>query len=105
MPQGVYSIIINDNADEDFLIAYSNSPIYRKIISTEKNGSTQVHIRNGEFLNIDIPVPSLDEQQKIGRFITNLDKTLTLHQRKLEQEKQKKKALMQLLLTGIVRTK
>ncbi len=95
MPQGVYSIILKENADEDFLIAYSNSPVYRKIISTEKNGSTQVHIRNGEFLNIDIPVPSLDEQNKIGRLISNIDKTITLHQRKCDAIKKYKAGMLQ----------
>ena len=43
------------------------------------------------------------EQHKIGTFFFRLDNLITLHQRKLEQEKQKKKALMQLLLTGKVR--
>ena len=103
MPQGAYSIKLKTDSDEDFIIAYSNSPDYRKTITTEKNGSTQVHIRNGEFLNIDILVPSYEEQKKIGLIIKNLDNLITLHQRKLEQEKQKKKALMQLLLTGKVR--
>ena len=45
----------------------------------------------------------IDEQQKIAELFTNLDNLITLHQRELEEEKQKKKALAQLLLTGIVR--
>lgn len=48
---------------------------------------------------------SKEEQEKIGAYFSQLDTLITLHQRKSEQEKQKKKALMQLLLTGIVRTK
>ena len=84
MPQGVYSIMLKRDFDEDFLIAYSNSPNYRKIISTEKNGSTQVHIRNGEFLNIDISVPSYEEQKKIGVTIKNLDNLITLHEYKFD---------------------
>lgn len=43
------------------------------------------------------------EQDKIGQFFHNLDNLITLHQHKLDKEKQKKKALMQLLLTGKVR--
>ena len=46
---------------------------------------------------------SKTEQQLIADCFRNLDNLITLHQRKLEEEKQKKKALMQLLLTGIVR--
>ena len=82
MPQGVYSLKITDNLLEDFLIAYSNNYIYRSVIQSEKNGSTQVHIRNGEFLNIKIQVPSLPEQEAIGNFFSTLDRHITLHQRK-----------------------
>ena len=54
--------------------------------------------------NIDIKMPAdANEQKVIGEFFANLDNLITLHQRKLEEEKNKKKALMQLLLTGIVR--
>ena len=82
MPQGVYSIIVKEKISEDFLITYSNSPEYRKIIMAEKNGSTQVHIRNGEFLNIDISLPSYEEQMKIGEHFKTLDHLITLHHRK-----------------------
>ena len=47
--------------------------------------------------------PNEEEQRKIGEFFLSIDRLITLHQRKSEQEKQKKKALMQLLLTGKVR--
>ena len=36
MPQGVYSIVVKNNISEDFLITYSNSSEYRKIIMAEK---------------------------------------------------------------------
>lgn len=94
MPQGVYSIVLKKDTDEDFLIAYSNSPDYRKIITTEKNGSTQVHIRNGEFLSIDDPVPSYEEQKKIGATIKNLNNLITLHQRKNDKLLKVKKAML-----------
>ena len=45
-----------------------------------------------------------EQQKKIGDYFHSLDNLITLHQRKRDEEKQKKKALMQLLLTGIVRT-
>lgn len=95
MPQGVYSIIVKEKNSEDFLITYSNSPEYRKIIMAEKNGSTQVHIRNGEFLNIDIPLPSYEEQMKIGEHFKTLDHLITLHQRKCDETKKLKKYMLQ----------
>ena len=95
MPQGVYSIIVKKKVSEDYLITYSNSPEYRKIIMAKKNGSTQVHIRNGEFLNIDIPLPSYKEQREIGEYFMNLDHLITLHQRKCDETKKLKKIMLQ----------
>lgn len=42
-----------------------------------------------------ISVPSIEEQQKIGTFFKQLDDTITLHQRKLDQLKEMKKWFMQ----------
>ena len=95
MPQGVYKLELFEGMEEDFLISFSNSDKYRKIISAEKNGSTQVHIRNGEFLNIDINLPSEHEQNKIGSFFKQLDNTIALHQRKLDLLKEQKKGYLQ----------
>ena len=42
----------------------------------------QWRIHESDFIKIEIPVPSVDEQQKIGRFLDGLDDLITLHQRK-----------------------
>lgn len=68
-------------------------------------------IRDGRSIDIEgmksirIPWTTIQEQQTIGSYIENLDRLITLHQRLRDEEIQKKKALMQLLLTGIVRVK
>ena len=59
----------------------------------------------GDVESMEIYLPSLLEQEQIGGFFKQLDNLITLHQRKLEEMKKQKKALMQLLLTGIVKTK
>lgn len=48
-----------------------------------------------DFLNEDILVPSIAEQQKIGEYLSNLDHLITLHQRKCEQTKELKKFMLQ----------
>lgn len=53
--------------------------------------------------SIPISCPSFDEQKKIGDYFRNLDNLITLHQRELEEQKNNKKALAQLLLTGVTR--
>ncbi|MCK3904952.1 restriction endonuclease subunit S [Streptococcus suis] len=105
MPQGVYSLKTSENLLEDFLIAYSNCYIYRNVIQSEKNGSTQVHIRNGEFLNIKIQLPTLPEQTAIGIFFSTLDRQITLHQRKLDTLKEQKKTYLKLLFPAKGQTK
>ena len=50
-------------------------------------------------------VPPIEEQTAIVKVFSTTDHEIDLLQRDIEQEKQKKKALMQLLLTGIVRVK
>ena len=49
-----------------------------------------------------ILLPEIEEQRKLGAFFTDLDTLITLHQREVELQQNKKKALMQLLLTGLV---
>ena len=57
----------------------------------------------GDVEAMKIMFPVVPEQQQIGAFFCHLDTLITLHQRKRDEEIKKKKALMQLLLTGIVR--
>ena len=49
--------------------------------------------------------PDMKEQAAIAEVLSAADREIELLQQDIEQEKQKKKALMQLLLTGIVRVK
>jgi type I restriction enzyme S subunit len=56
----------------------------------------QSHERHwiSKFAAFDIPVPSSDEQRKIGLFFSQFDHLLTLHQRELEKLQNIKKALL-----------
>lgn len=56
-----------------------------------------------KYSKLTIDVPDIEEQDAIADVILTMNKELSLLEQDLEQEKQKKKALMQLLLTGIVR--
>ena len=49
--------------------------------------------------------PDIEEQAAIAEVLSVTDREIDLLRQNIEQEKQKKKALMQLLLTGIVRVK
>lgn len=55
--------------------------------------------------SVDIFVPEFPEQTAIAEVLSAADREIDLLRQDIEQEKQKKKALMQLLLTGIARAK
>ena len=56
-----------------------------------------------QYSHVTIDVPCLEEQTAIAEIFSTADREIDLLRQDIEQEKQKKKALMQLLLTGIVR--
>ena len=58
-----------------------------------------------DFGRLRIPYPPIKEQDAIAEVLSTADREIELLQQDIEQEKRKKKALMQLLLTGIVRVK
>lgn len=54
-------------------------------ILADKNGSTMVHITKSGMENKKVLLPeNIEEQQKIGEYFSNLDRLITLHQRKCE---------------------
>lgn len=62
-------------------------------------------VKPEDFLKFEIFLPQIEEQAAIAEVLSTADREIELLQQDIEQEKQKKKALMQLLLTGIVRVK
>lgn len=66
-------------------------------------GKSVVNLHCGDLAKVVLSYPCHSEQMKISTFFRHIDNIITLNQRKCDEEKQKKKALMQLLLTGIVR--
>ena len=102
-----YHTFHGENTDSRFYYSYFRS---KRFIDIDLKPHVY-GIRDGRSIDIEgmktikIPFPDYEEQKAIGTYIRNLDNLITLHQRKLEEMKKQKKALMQLLLTGIVRVK
>lgn len=67
------------------------------------NGSTIPHLYYKDYSCEKVRIPDIKEQAAIAEVLSTADREIELLQQDIEQEKQKKKALMQLLLTGIVR--
>lgn len=62
-----------------------------------------LNITVDDFFNSKILLPSLEEQTAIAEILSAADHEIDLLQQDIDQEKQMKKALTQLLLTGVVR--
>lgn len=99
------AMLILRNTDEQLSYSYLHTLLKGQLISDfmKKNqvGSAQPHITKSEFLKLNLNVPcNINEQNKIGNFFKSLDVTITLHQRKLEQLKELKKAYLQLMFAS-----
>ena len=55
----------------------------------------QWRIHESDFLKIEITVPSVEEQRKIGTYLDQLDHLITLHQRELEKLQNIKKSMLE----------
>lgn len=96
LSQGVYSLKTNSNyVTKQFMVEYSNTPRYRNEIYKIKNGSTQVHIRSGQYLNIAISIPNISEQVKVSKLLKIINISITLQQRRLTKLNTIKKSLLQ----------
>ena len=67
----------------------------RKKITFLAQGISRYNISKNKMMDIEIPLPSLEEQKKIGSYFRNLDHLITLHQRKLEKLKIIKKSFLE----------
>lgn len=82
---------------------FMNSDYYHKQLIPYIAGVKVMSISKGNIVKTHILVPCIQEQTAIVKILSTADREIELLQKDIEQEKQKKKALMQLLLTGIVR--
>ncbi|HCT6554850.1 TPA: restriction endonuclease subunit S [Enterococcus faecalis] len=73
------------------------SPNVRKKFIFLAQGISRYNISKNRVMDIEIPVPNIDEQRKVGQFFKDIDDLITLHQRKLDQLKELKKAYLQLM--------
>ena len=89
--------------DSTFLAISISSGQSHSDIARMAQGKSVVHLHCSDLAKVILSYPSHSEQKKINSFFRHIDYLVTHNQRMCEQEERKKKALMQLLLTGIVR--
>jgi type I restriction enzyme S subunit len=103
MVSPAYNVFNIRKADNDFMIFFLNS--YKMIYkySTIAQGGTRLALKIRSLAKLNVIIPNLEEQTAITKILSTADKEINLLEKGLEQQKLKKKALMQLLLTGKVR--
>ena len=67
----------------------------QKELAKKAQGKSVVHIHNSDIQEVSISFPARAEQDRIGTFFGNIDKLISLHQRKLDHLKELKKGLLQ----------
>lgn len=79
------------------------SLVHKNILSI-LNGVGRAKLNQADLKKIKIPYPEDKKQNEIARILSIKEKRIKLLEQEIEQYKQLKKSLSQLLLTGIVRT-
>ncbi|MDU7910747.1 MAG: restriction endonuclease subunit S [Veillonella sp.] len=92
--------ITDNNISSDFIVSYYMTHLWYKEISKRAAEGARNHgllnISTEDFFDSELNIPnSIEEQVKIGNFIKQFDKFITLHQRKLERLQEVKKGLLQ----------
>lgn len=96
LAQGVYALLIDEKRlNREWIIQFSNTVEFRRVMQTIMVGSTQVHIRNHDYFKTKLALPSLEEQQKIATFLSGIDSKIEGVENQLTQTQTFKKGLLQ----------
>ncbi|WP_342535207.1 restriction endonuclease subunit S [Lysinibacillus sp. FSL K6-1151] len=102
--QHIAKIRINKSGVENnFVYHWLNQSKIRSYYNVIKTGLAYPQISLEQVRDTEIPLPNIHEQSKITSILSTWDKAIDLKEKLIGQKKEKKKELMQKLLTGKVR--
>jgi type I restriction enzyme S subunit len=84
----------------EFLFHFLSSEIALREMGLTSSGSSQSALNLSTLRKMKVPVPPIPEQKKIAQILSTWDQAITATERLLENSQQRKKGLMQQLLTG-----
>ena len=91
----MYLLKLNNKVIPHFLYDYFVSDEGNKKLARLNASSTMGALYKDDVKNIDVIMPSIEEQSKIGIYFQSLDHLITLHQRKCDEVKSLKKYMLQ----------
>ena len=84
----------------EYISRFIRSGLGRKLMLPLAQGMTRYNLSKKYFMKLEIPLPSLSEQQKIAAILSESDVKIEKEQTQKAHLEQLKKGLMQQLLTG-----
>ena len=96
----VFEIKENNPVDSDFLVSYYSTNLWHKgiheIAAEGARNHGLLNIAPADFFETKLMIPQdIEEQKKIGKYFEELERLITLHQRKCEELKNIKKFMLQ----------
>ena len=96
----VFGIKENNPVDSDFLVSYYSTNLWHKgiheIAAEGARNHGLLNIAPADFFETKLMIPQdIEEQRKIGKYFEELERFITLHQRKCEETKKLKKYMLQ----------
>ena len=92
--QGFQSITPNLNELDTYFL-YTMTPKLKRYGEITGAGSTFVEVSGKQMEQMNLMVPSLEEQKRVGELFKTMDDAITLHQRKLQKLKKLKAAYLE----------
>lgn len=87
---------LDKSINNNYALLFIKSPEFNKEVRRNTEGSVREYLFYENFANIRIPTPpSLEEQQAIGTYFSNLDNLINSYQEKISQLETLKKKLLQ----------
>ena len=103
---GPNAILVRSNQNREFIYYWLASAIGQKAIKEIISTTAQPKFNKTDFKKILLPIPCLEEQEKIASILSTVDEQIDNVDALIEKNKELKKGLMQTLLTkGIGHTK
>ena len=99
MPENANNIYLNSfcfgyrptvKFDLNYLAYVLRAESFRRKMMFLAQGISRYNISKNKVMEVEISVPSLDEQKMVGAYFSTLDHLITLHQRKFKQRIRKK---------------
>ena len=96
----VFGIKANNPIDSDFLVSYYSTNLWHKgiheIAAEGARNHGLLNIAPADFFETKLMIPQdIEEQKKIGKYFEELERLITLHQRKYDEMKTLKKYMLQ----------